>query len=112
MGVVSVNIEKTSFVLEHWDLVDKNDRDAMPGSNDSLKTGDENVAKRDAATRVEEVAKEASEDDTQENTMRQAAKKPEAGKRVVKRGTPESSAKVGKEEENDIGTRRSKRTKK
>lgn len=112
MDVISVDIEKTSFVLQHWDLVDEKDQNAMPGSNDVLTVNQEHVAKGDVAmysTVSKEIAKDAAKDPAHQE---EAARKPETGKRGTKRGTPKPEPKAEQKEESDTGSRRSKRVKK
>lgn len=111
MEVIPMDIEKTSFVLEHWDLVDEKDQIAMPGVNDVLTVNEKDVAKEGAAmysTVFKEIAKDAAENPAHEE---EGAKKPETGKRGTKRGTPKPEPKAEQKEESDTGTRRSKRVK-
>ena len=94
MDVPAVDIEKASFVLEHWGLVDKKDQDAMPKSSDAL-TKTKGAPKREAGDQVHEAA----------------PKEQGATKRGTKRGTPKPEPKTGDQEDNGVATRRSKRIK-
>ena len=111
MKVTPVDIEKTSFVLEHWDLVDEKDQSAMPGVNDVLAENDKDVAKKGAAMYSaidRDNPKDAGENPIHEE---EPAKKPETGKRGTKRGPAKPEPKAEQKEESDTGTRRSKRVK-
>ena len=115
--VSAVQVEKASFVLEHWDLVDEKDQDEMPEfSNVVMVTGEAVTEGGDALEKAfdEEIETEAAEDAAHERIVEEAAKKREgaSSKRGTKRGTPIAASKDGKAKDSDSGPKRSKRVKK
>ena len=94
MDVPAVEIEKASFVLEHWDLVDKKDQDAMPESDDAV-TETNGTVKKEAGKQVQKAAPQEQG----------------ATKRGTKRATPKPEPKLGNKEDDGVATRRSKRLK-
>ncbi len=112
MEVIPEYIEKTSFVLEHWALVDEKDQDQMPESNEALMVDGKDVAPGDTAfdrAVDKQLAKEAVGDAPHE---KEAVEKQETGERGTKRGRTNPEQKAVKDKESDAGTRRSKRVKK